>query len=147
VTIGAQLEHDQLTPSRLMVHEHHPSNPDRQNHRRVSRSLGGGEKTRMKWAASALEVDLETKYRRLQIHKICNRDAHAVARTVAAPRRRWPRINLERFTRCRAKLRLDGTPTPRLWVARMTKRPAPIGVGNEFPPESGQGVMRLAGAR
>jgi hypothetical protein len=28
-----------------------------------------------------------------------------------------------------AKLRLDGTPTPRSWVARMTKRPAPTGVG------------------
>lgn len=28
-----------------------------------------------------------------------------------------------------AKLRLDGTPTPRSWVARMTKRPTPIGAG------------------
>ena len=28
-----------------------------------------------------------------------------------------------------AKLRLDGTPTPRSWVARMTKRPAPTGAG------------------
>jgi hypothetical protein len=28
-----------------------------------------------------------------------------------------------------AKLRLDGTPTPRSWVARMTKRPAPLGAG------------------
>ncbi len=28
-----------------------------------------------------------------------------------------------------AKLRLDGTPTPRSWVARMTKRPTPTGVG------------------
>jgi hypothetical protein len=28
-----------------------------------------------------------------------------------------------------AKLRLDGTPTPRSWVARMTKRLAPTGVG------------------
>jgi hypothetical protein len=27
------------------------------------------------------------------------------------------------------KLRLDGTPTPRSWVARMTKRPTPTGVG------------------
>jgi hypothetical protein len=28
-----------------------------------------------------------------------------------------------------AKLRLDGTPTPRSWVARMTKRPTPTGDG------------------
>ena len=28
-----------------------------------------------------------------------------------------------------AKLRLDGTPTPRSWVARMTKRSAPTGAG------------------
>jgi hypothetical protein len=28
-----------------------------------------------------------------------------------------------------AKLRLDGTPTPRSWVARMTKRPVPTGAG------------------
>ena len=28
-----------------------------------------------------------------------------------------------------AKLRLDGTPTPRSWVARMTKRPTSTGVG------------------
>src|SRR6476469_6764523 len=27
------------------------------------------------------------------------------------------------------KLRLGGTPTPRSWVARMTKRPAPTGAG------------------
>jgi hypothetical protein len=28
-----------------------------------------------------------------------------------------------------AKLRLDGRPTPRSWVARMKKRPAPTGAG------------------
>ena len=34
MTIAAQLEHDQLTPSGLMVFDHHPADPDRQNHRR-----------------------------------------------------------------------------------------------------------------
>jgi len=29
------------------------------------------------------------------------------------------------------KLRLDGTPTPRSWVARMTKRPTPTGAWQE----------------
>jgi hypothetical protein len=33
VKIVAQLEHDQLTPSGLMVHDHHPADPDRQIHR------------------------------------------------------------------------------------------------------------------
>lgn len=32
-----------------------------------------------------------------------------------------------------AKLRLGGAPTPRSWVARMTKRPAPTGVGKSVP--------------
>jgi hypothetical protein len=29
--IVTQLEHDQLTPHGLMVHDHHPADPDRQN--------------------------------------------------------------------------------------------------------------------
>ena len=33
-----------------------------------------------------------------------------------------------------AKLRLGGTPTPRSWVARMTKRPAPPGAGKSASP-------------
>ena len=33
-----------------------------------------------------------------------------------------------------AKLRLDGTPTPRSWVARMTKRPTPTGARQERLP-------------
>lgn len=33
-----------------------------------------------------------------------------------------------------AKLRLDGTPTPRSWVARMTKRLTPNGVGKSASP-------------
>jgi hypothetical protein len=58
VKIGAQLEHDQLTPSGLMVHEHHPSNLDRQNHRRVSGSLGGGESHRTQHVGEEPQSDL-----------------------------------------------------------------------------------------
>jgi hypothetical protein len=31
------------------------------------------------------------------------------------------------------KLRLDGAPTPRSWVDRMKKRPAPTGAGKSAP--------------
>jgi hypothetical protein len=36
-----------------------------------------------------------------------------------------------------SKLRLDGTPTPRSWVARMTKRLAPTGARQERLPYGG----------
>jgi hypothetical protein len=35
VKMVTQLEHDQRTPHGIMVHDHHPADPDRQNHRRV----------------------------------------------------------------------------------------------------------------
>jgi hypothetical protein len=38
------------------------------------------------------------------------------------------------------KLRLDGTPTPRSWVARMTKRPAPAGVRQERLPRGARSL-------
>jgi len=34
VKIVTQLEHDRLTPHGIMVHDYHPADPDRQNHRR-----------------------------------------------------------------------------------------------------------------
>ena len=40
-----------------------------------------------------------------------------------------------------AKLRLDGTPTPRSRVARMTKRPTPTGVGQERLSSGGSEFM------
>jgi hypothetical protein len=36
------------------------------------------------------------------------------------------------------KLRLDGAPTPRSWVARMKKRPAPTGASKSAPAVGGQ---------
>jgi hypothetical protein len=36
------------------------------------------------------------------------------------------------------KLRLDGAPTPRSWVARMKKRLAPTGAGKSAPVVGGQ---------
>jgi hypothetical protein len=42
-----------------------------------------------------------------------------------------------------AKLRLDGTPTPRSWVARMTKRLAPTGVGKSASISGGSKVWSL----
>jgi hypothetical protein len=39
VKIVTQLEHDQLTPHGIMVHDHHPADPDRQNHRRGLRRV------------------------------------------------------------------------------------------------------------
>jgi hypothetical protein len=39
VKIVAHLEHDQLTRSGLMVGDHHPADPQRQNHRRDLRGV------------------------------------------------------------------------------------------------------------
>jgi len=36
------------------------------------------------------------------------------------------------------KLRLDGAPTPRSWVDRMKKRPAPNGAGKSAPVVGGR---------
>ena len=41
------------------------------------------------------------------------------------------------------KLRLDGAPTPRAWVARMTKRPTPAGAGQERLPWGGTEIGSL----
>jgi hypothetical protein len=39
VKVVARFEHDQLTQSGLMVHDHHPADPDRHNHRRGLRGV------------------------------------------------------------------------------------------------------------
>jgi hypothetical protein len=50
-----------------------------------------------------------------------------------------PRIKLLHETPV-AKLRLDGTPTPRSWVARMTKRLAASGAGKSAPGAGGSAI-------
>ena len=46
-----------------------------------------------------------------------------------------------------AKLRLDGTPTPRSRVARMTKRPTPAGAGQERLPWGGSAIREYCNAK
>ena len=62
VEIMTQLEHDQSTPSGLMVDDHHPADPDRQNHRR---GLAGGIEFETIYTAVARANPGRTSQRRI----------------------------------------------------------------------------------